>query len=111
MAHILPIGGGGSPSPPPGHIEDIGLSRCLDSNYNGAVYTNPCWSNDTFQKWHTVNIEFGDNKLLQNNQTGRCLDANRHQAPFTERCNPKDYYQMWDGSLPRMGPGLTTGAP
>jgi hypothetical protein len=84
-------------SVPPGHIMNLGTGRCLDSNYNGAVYLNSCLPSDNYQKWHTIN----DGSEIVDNQTGRCLDANHHQGVFTNPCPPNptlrdaSQYDLW----------------
>lgn len=51
-----------------GKLIDYKTKRCLDSNYNGRVYTNPCWHNDNYQTWDETS-----NGEVMDNQTGRCL--------------------------------------
>jgi len=89
-------------SVPAGHMMNLGTGRCLDSSYKGAVYLNPCWPNDNYQKWHLI---FGGGMIV-NNQTGRCLDANHHQGVFTNPCarNPTlrdaSRYELWSSGAP-----------
>lgn len=85
---------------PAGHMMNVGTGRCLDSNYNRAVYLNVCWPNDNYQKWH-VN---GSGEIVDN-QTGRCLDANHHQGVFTNPCQPNPSvenatrYELWSSGI------------
>lgn len=62
-------------SVPSAHIRDGATGQCLDSNIaeifggvEGDVYTNPCWANDNYQKWHATRS--GE---IVDNQTGLCL--------------------------------------
>jgi hypothetical protein len=62
-------------SVPPAHIQDGATGQCLDSNisftfpsFRGAVYTNPCWPKDNYQKWHAT-----PSGEIIDNQTGLCL--------------------------------------
>jgi hypothetical protein len=58
-----------------GRLVDYQTGRCLDSNYNGTVYTNPCWRKDNYQIWDlVVDLDAGRQELMDN-QTGRCLQG------------------------------------
>lgn len=64
--------------------------NCLDSDYNGNVYLNPCGYQDYYQHWQAVG------HTLVNVQTGRCLDSNDAGDVYTGVCNNGDY-QQWGG--------------
>jgi hypothetical protein len=51
-------------------IQDEQTGRCLDSNYNGDVYTLPC-NGGEYQNWYTGYF----NDSIYNDQTHRCLDG------------------------------------
>jgi hypothetical protein len=76
-------------------LRDEQTSRCLDSNYAGAVYTNPCWNGDNYQYW----IWWGDNYQgqYQNYQTRLCLQTDGN-AVWTQQCADNIAnagYQLW----------------
>ncbi|WP_143060607.1 RICIN domain-containing protein [Amycolatopsis tolypomycina] len=64
--------------------------NCLDSDYNGNVYLNPCGARNYFQHWQAVG------HTLVNVQTGRCLDSNNAGDVYTLICNNGEY-QQWGG--------------
>jgi hypothetical protein len=76
-------------------LRDEQTNRCLDSNYQGSVYTNPCWGNDNYQYW----TWWGDNYQgqYQNYQTGLCLQTDGN-AVWTQQCGndpANSGYQLW----------------
>jgi hypothetical protein len=55
--------------------------ECLDSDYDGRVYTLPCNSGN-FQNWRPV-----ASTLFVNSQTDRCLDSDNAGRVYTLPCN------------------------
>jgi hypothetical protein len=83
---------------------DYQTALCLDSNYAGAVYTNPCYAGgDTYQNWEFYSGTYAGN--YQDQQTGLCLDSNYAGAVYTDACDSDDTYQNW--TLGGEGPGET----
>ncbi|MFC4337378.1 RICIN domain-containing protein [Salininema proteolyticum] len=62
---------------------------CLDSNYDGAVYTLGC-NGGNYQDWRWDT----SNGTIVNVQTGLCLDSNYSGDVYTLGCNGGDY-QRW----------------
>jgi hypothetical protein len=62
--------------------------RCLDSNYNGNAYTQPC-NGGNYQNWR-----FNANTVVDA-QTGRCLDSDYYGNVYTLPCNGGNY-QNWE---------------
>jgi hypothetical protein len=69
---------------------DNETNLCLDSNYNGNVYTQPC-NGGNYQNWYET---LSSAAILHNNQTGRCLDSNYNGNVYTLPCNGGKY-QEW----------------
>jgi hypothetical protein len=91
-----------------GKLIDYKTRRCLDSNYHGTVYTNPCWRNDNYQTWDETRA--GE---LMDNQTGRCLRGGIDRLHVrTTRCGTTAGWEF--GNVPNNAPvgtgTLTDGA-
>lgn len=71
-------------------IVDNVYHNCLDSDYNGDVYLNPCGDRDYYQQWQAVGA------TLVDSQTGRCLDSDDSGRVYTAACDG-DPYQTWGG--------------
>jgi len=65
------LAGGVGPASASGtfQLRDYQTGRCLDSNYNGAVYNNSCNSGN-YQRWY---FAAGYATTIQDEQTGLCL--------------------------------------
>ena len=71
--------------------QDMQTGRCLDSNWNGAVYTLGC-NSGSYQVWDSW--AWAGNNPVVNKATGRCLDSNWNGAVYTLPCNGGDH-QKW----------------
>jgi Ricin-type beta-trefoil lectin domain len=80
------------------HLDWLGTGNCLDSNASGQVYTNPCQSDNNFQKWSewyrigrtgTIHIH------LRDFATGRCLGSNAARQVYTNPCQSNNNFQTW----------------
>jgi hypothetical protein len=93
-------------APPPGlyvPYQDYSTGRCLDSNYAGSAYTDPCFEDGNFQDW--AYFTTGYSMTLNDVQTALCLDSNYAGAVYTDSCNGNNTYQNW--SFGGEGPGYT----
>jgi len=73
--------------------------RCLDSDYNGHVYVNPCQDPNYWQKW-IVNdfIDVQNHRVLnlEDRNTHYCLDSNLPWLnPYTRNGCYSGGYQDW----------------
>ncbi|MFJ4776477.1 choice-of-anchor P family protein [Streptomyces sp. NPDC088762] len=77
-------------------IADHEFHNCLDSDYEGHVYSRPCAPDreNYTQQWQAVG------KTLVNVQTGLCLDGNAEGRIYTMPCDPnqRNPYQEWQSS-------------
>jgi hypothetical protein len=73
------------------NLRNLATGRCLDSNYEGKVYTLAC-NGGAFQKW---NITFDATEYqIRNVQTGRCLYSNAQGNVYANACSGGPY-QRW----------------
>jgi hypothetical protein len=85
--------------------QDDNTGLCLDGNYAGSSYTNPCYGGgDTFQDW-AYEITQYNAVTLGSQQTGRCLDSNYAGNVYTSLCDGNDTFQNW--SFGSQGTGFT----
>ncbi|RBQ18461.1 xylanase [Spongiactinospora rosea] len=71
--------------------------RCLDSNFKGEVYTQPC--NAPHTNRHQYWIFTGGH--LKNDATGRCLDSNGDGRLYTLPCQWPNTWQDWEAQQGR----------
>ncbi|MFI1398127.1 RICIN domain-containing protein [Streptomyces sp. NPDC020681] len=80
-------------------LRNMETGLCLDSNFNGDVYTSPCGSpidSNAFQLWER--FEFRGSVQLTNIATGRCLSQRWDRPIATEPCSlshPSAGWQFW----------------
>jgi hypothetical protein len=68
-------------------------SWCLDSNFDGDVYINPCQLGNRYQQW-----ERWEGGWTRNVATGRCLSGGTWFAAsniYTSTCNASFQFQWW----------------
>lgn len=65
--------------------------RCLDSDFNGSVYTLDC-NGGGFQLWTNAPLNFGDQ--IRDRATGWCLDSNTAGHAYMLPCN-NGAFQQW----------------
>ena len=77
---------------------------CLDSNYEGNVYTLGC-NGGNYQNWYVdAGRGSGDYAMLVNRETGLCLDSDEEGHVYTLPCVFFNQYQKWH----RTGNGYVT---
>jgi hypothetical protein len=72
-------------------IKNVATLRCLDSNYDGSLYTLGCHGG-SYQQWNLSLNSYGYS--FTNRQTGRCLDSNTSGHAYTLSCNGGNF-QRW----------------
>ncbi|WP_156096705.1 choice-of-anchor P family protein [Amycolatopsis jejuensis] len=78
-------------------LADREYHNCLDSDYNGHVYLNPCGKDNYFQQWQAVA------RTLVNVHTGLCLDSNDKGDIYTRICDGSPYQNWGGGGLDVIG--------
>jgi hypothetical protein len=81
-------------------IVNMEAGWCLDSNFDGDVYINPCQASNPYQRWFIWNGGW-----TKNLRTGLCLEADGYyNAPSirTSTCpwlqnEPRQFFQHWEG--------------
>jgi serine/threonine-protein kinase len=84
-------------------LKDMRTGLCLDSNWNGNVYTLGC-NNGNFQNW--VNVD--GTAAWSDAQTGLCLDSNWNGNVYTLGCNGGNFQNWYNGLSPVMVDGQTS---
>src|SRR5262245_16836462 len=70
--------------PNPGIIRNWKTGRCLDSNWDGAVYTLGCNGGD-YQKWKVEYFSLSKYQI-KNVATGRCINQDGWGEVYTSPC-------------------------
>jgi hypothetical protein len=82
------------------HIQDQNGGYCLDSNYSGDVYVNPCQSGNIYQQWNLYGSNQSGGWLISDQQTGRCLvwDGQKNYATTQPTCTQFGSWLQWSGN-------------
>jgi hypothetical protein len=77
------------------NIADAAVGRCLDSNAQGQLYSNPCSTSNSYQSW--VITDNGNGTLtFKDSATGLCLNGNGTGTSVdTSSCVTGDPYEQW----------------
>ncbi|MBS2546424.1 ricin-type beta-trefoil lectin domain protein [Catenulispora sp. NL8] len=76
------------------NVANIAVGRCLDSNAQAQLYSNPCSTTNGFQLWNVTNN--GNGSLsFKDIATGLCLDGNGTSL-YTGACGSGNQYQQWN---------------
>jgi hypothetical protein len=74
-------------------LQNRATGMCLDSNWEGWVYTNPCNSNNIYQHWYASYAGAGVSRFFSG-ASGRYLDSNYDGSVYTLLYNGGPH-QVW----------------
>ncbi|GAA1983151.1 ricin-type beta-trefoil lectin domain protein [Catenulispora subtropica] len=81
------------------NLQNVAVGRCLDSNTQGQLYSNPCASlSNGYQRW-LITTNSNGSLTFQDVATGLCLDGDGTSV-YTHPCTAGNGYQQW---LPTWG--------
>lgn len=81
------------------NLANVAVGRCLDSNAQGQLYSNPCASlSNGSQRWQ-ITANSNGSLTFHNVATGLCLDGDGTSV-YTHSCSAGNGYQQW---LPTWG--------